>query len=166
MNRHWEGMCLDIFWSDKGYKIFYGHCCPTFFDVSQIDRSKLREGIFGLTQQFILAMGHVRASAGDLVVHGAFMACVCVRCQTPFSSRHESGQSLFLSTGKHQAVGQPPRVSFSAQPGQRSDRPNLSPYKKISIFQCPFASIRTMPSEACSSLGKRRIDRSTSKRSS
>ena len=54
--------------------------------------------------------------------------CVCVRYQTPFSSRHESGPSLFLSTGKHLVGGQLPRVSFSALPGQSSDRPNLPPH--------------------------------------
>ena len=88
--------------------------------------------------------------------------CVClsVRYQTPFSSRHESGPSLFLSTGKHPVGGQLPRVFFSALPGQSSDRPNLPPHKKLSIFQFPFASIRRATSEACSGLGKRRIDRS------
>ena len=54
--------------------------------------------------------------------------CVCVRYQTPFSSRHESGPSLFLSTGKHPVVGQLPRVSFFPLPGQSSDRPNLPPH--------------------------------------
>ena len=92
--------------------------------------------------------------------------CVCVRSQTPFSSRHESGPSLFLSTGKHPVGGQLPRVFFSALPGQSSDRPNLPPHKKLSIFQFPFASIRRAPSEACSRLDKRRIDHSTSKGSS
>ena len=92
--------------------------------------------------------------------------CACVRYQTPFSSRHESGPSWFLSTGKHPVGGQLPRVFFSALPGQSSDRPNLPPHKKLSIFQFPFASIRRATSEACSGLGKRRIDRSTSKRSS
>ena len=92
--------------------------------------------------------------------------CLSVRYQTPFSSRHESGPSLFLSTDKHPVVGQLPRVFFSALPGQSSDRPNLPPHKKLSIFQFPFASIRRAPSEACSGLGKRRIDCSTSKRSS
>ena len=92
--------------------------------------------------------------------------CVSVRYQTPFSSRHESGPSLFLSTGKHPVGGQLPRVFFSALPGQSRDRPNLPPHKKLSIFQFPFASIRRATSEACSGLGKRRIDRSTSKRSS
>ena len=117
---------------------------------------------------FILAGGHVRASAGALAVHTALIpcVCVCVRSQTPFSSRHESGPSLFLSTGKHPVGGQLPRVFFSALPGQSSDRPNLPPHKKLSIFQFPFASIRRAPSEVCSGLGKRRIDRSTSKRSS
>ena len=129
-----------------------------------------------LQNWFILASGHVRASAGDLAVHGALIACVClsvcvcvcvcVQSQTPFSSRHGSGPSLFQSTGKHPVVGQLPRVSFSALPGQSSDRPNPPPHKKLSIFQFPFASIRRAPSEACSRLGKRRIDRSKSKRSS
>ena len=81
---------------------------------------------------FILAGGHVRASAGALAVHGALIpcvcACACVRYQTPFSSRHESGPGLFLPTGKHPVVGQLPRVSFSALPGQSSGRPNLPPY--------------------------------------
>ena len=121
---------------------------------------------------FILAGGHVRASAGALAVHTALIPCVCVcvclsvRYQTPFSSRHESVPSLFLSTGKHPVGGQLPRVFFSALPGQSSDRPNLPPHKKLSIFQFPFASIRRATSQACSGLGKRRIDRSTSKRSS
>ena len=114
----------------------------------------------------------MRASAGDLAVHGALIrVCVCVcmcvclsvRYQTPFSSRHESGPSLFLSTGKHPVGGQLPRVFFSALPGQSSDRPNLPPHKKLLIFQFPFASIQRATSEACSGLGKRRIDRSTSK---
>ena len=117
---------------------------------------------------FILAGGHVCASAGALAVHTALIPCACVsvRYQTPFSSRHESGPSLFLSTGKHPVGGQLPRVFFSALPGQSSDRPNLPPHKKLSIFQFPFASIRRATSEACSGLGKRKIDRSTSKRSS
>ena len=127
---------------------------------------------------FILAGGHVRASAGALAVHTALIPCLCVcvcvclsvclsvRSQTPLSSRHESGPSLFLSTGKHPVGGQLPRVFFSALPGQSSDRPNLPPHKKLSIFQFPFASIRRATSQACSGLGKRRIDRSTSKRSS
>ena len=121
----------------------------------------------------ILAGCHVRASAGDLAVHGALIrvcvcvcVCVSVRYQTPFSSRHESGPSLFLSTGKHPVGGQLPRVFFSALPGQSSDRPNLPPHQKTFDFQFPFASIRRAPSEPCRRLGKRRIDRSTSKRSS
>ena len=124
----------------------------------------------------ILAGGHVRASAGALAVHTALIPCVCVRVcvcvcvcvryQTPFSSRNESRPSLFLSTGKHPVGGQLPRVFFSALPGRSSDRPNLSPHKKLSIFQFPFASVRGATSEACSGRGKRRIDRSTSKRSS
>ena len=126
----------------------------------------------GADALFILAGGHVRASAGALAVHTALIPCVCVsvclsvRYQTPLSSRHESVPSLFLSTGKHPVGGQLPRVFFSALPGQSSDRPNLPPHKKLSIFQFPFASIRRATSQACSGLGKRRIDRSTSKRSS
>ena len=114
----------------------------------------------------------MHASAGDLAVHGALIpcmcvsVCLCVRYQTPFSSHHESGPSLFLLTGKHPVLGQLPRVFFSALPGQSSDRPNLPPHKKLSIFQFSFASIRRAPSKACRRLGKRRIDRSTSKRSS
>ena len=110
----------------------------------------------------------MRASAGALAVHTALIprVCVCVRYQTPFSLRHESGPSLFLSTGKHLLGGQLPRVFFSALPGQSSDRPNLPPHQKTFDFQFPFASIRRAPSEACSGQGKRRIDRSTSKRSS
>ena len=64
--------------------------------------------------------------------------CVClsVRYQTPFSSRHESVPSLFLSTGKHPVGGQLPRVFFSALPGQSSDRPNLAyhPTKNFRFF--------------------------------
>ena len=82
----------------------------------------------------------MRASAGALAVHGALIPCVCVcvcvcvsvclsvRYQTPFSSRHGSGPGLFLLTGKHPVVGQLPRDSFSALPGQSSGRPNLPPY--------------------------------------
>ena len=84
----------------------------------------------------------MHASTGDLVIHGALTACVCVcvcvRCQTPFSSHHKSRQRFFLSTGKHQAVGQLPRVFFSVLPGQRSNRPNLSSHKKLSIFSVSF----------------------------
>ena len=129
-------------------------------------------GALAVHTALILAGGHVRASAGALAVHTALIpcacvrVCVCVRYQTPFSSRHESVPSLFLSTGKHPVGGQLPRVFFSALPGQSSDRPNLPPHKKLSIFQFPFASIRRATSQACSGLGKRRIDRSTSKRSS
>ena len=54
--------------------------------------------------------------------------CLSVRYQTPFSSRHESGPGLLLLTGKHPVVGQLPRVSFSALPGQSSGLPNLPPY--------------------------------------
>ena len=104
---------------------------------------------------FILAGGHVRASAGALAVHTALILRVClsvclsVRYQTPFSSRHESGPSLFLSTGKHPVGGQLPRVFFSALPGQSSDRPNLPPHKKtfdfsVSFRQCSESNLRSM----------------------
>ena len=124
---------------------------------------------------FILAGGHVRASAGALAVHTALIPCLCVCvCLSVCLSGHKllshhatnRDQVLFLSTGKHPVGGQLPRVFFSALPGQSSDSPNLPPHKKLSIFQFPFASIRRAPSEVCSGLGKRRIDRSTSKRSS
>ena len=64
--------------------------------------------------------------------------CLCVRYQTPFSSRHESGPSLFLLTGKHPVVRQLPRVSFSGLPGQSSDRLNLPPHKKTFDFSVYF----------------------------
>ena len=86
----------------------------------------------------------MRASAGALAVHGALIPCVCVcvcvsvRYQTPFSSRHESGPSLFLSTGKHPVVGQLPRVFFSALPRQSRERPNLPPNKKTFDFSVSF----------------------------
>ena len=64
--------------------------------------------------------------------------CVCVQSQTPFSSCHESGQSLFLSTGKHPGVGRLPQVSFFAQPGQSSNRPNLPPHKRTFDFSVSF----------------------------
>ena len=91
--------------------------------------------------------------------------CVCVWYQTPFSSRHESGRSLFLSTGKHLVVGQLPQVSFSALPGQSSDRPNLTtPQKNFRFFSflSPVFGEHT-PRHA---VDKGRIDRSTYKRSS
>ena len=123
----------------------------------------------------ILAGGHVRASAGALAVHTALIPCLCVcvclsvclsGIKLLFHHATNRGPGLFLSTGKHPVGGQLPRVFFSALPGQSSDRPNLPPHKKLSIFQFPFASIRRATSEACSGLGKQIIDRSTSKRSS
>ena len=83
-----------------------------------------------LKDEFYSCRGSRARSAVDLAVHSALIpcACVCVRYQTPFSSRHESGPSLFLSTGKHPVGGQLPQVSFSALPGQSSDRPNLPPH--------------------------------------
>ena len=38
------------------------------------------------------------------------------------------GTRFVLLTGNHPVVGQLPRVSFSALPGQSSGRPNLPPY--------------------------------------
>ena len=115
----------------------------------------------------------MRASAGDLAVHGALIPCVCVCLSVCVSgikllSHHATNrdQVCFCRQVSNPVVGQLPRVFFSALPGQSSDRPNLPPHKKLSIFQFPFASIRRAPSEAWKRLGKRRIDRSTSKRSS
>ena len=108
-------------------------------------------------------------SAVDLAVHSALIPCVCLSVcpvSNSFLITPRIGPSLFLSTGKHPVGGQLPRVFFSALPGQSRERPNLPPHKKLSIFQFPFASIRRATSEASSGLGKRRIDRSTSKRSS
>ena len=69
-----------------------------------------------------------------------FIPCVClsVRSQTPLSSRHESGPSWFLSTGKHPVGGQLPRVFFSALPGQSRERPNLPPPQKTFDFSVSF----------------------------
>ena len=64
-----------------------------------VDSLLCRWLFFFIIINIIIAKGHVRASTGDLAVHGALIVCVYVRYQTPFSSRHESGQSLFLSTG-------------------------------------------------------------------
>ena len=107
----------------------------------------------GKDRMFILAGGHVRASAGALAVHTALIpcvcACVCVRYQTPFSSRHESVPSLFLSTGKHAVGGQLPRVFFSALPGQ-SRRPSkpTTPQKtvdfSVSFRQYSESNLRSM----------------------
>ena len=139
------------------------------------EKTILLNGKAGCTKHFILAGGHVRASAGALAVHTALIPCVCVcvfvcLCVCPVSNSFLItpwiGPSWFLSTGKHLVGGQLPRVFFSALPGQSSDRPNLPPHQKTFDFQFPFASIRRATSEACSGLGKRRIDRSTSKRSS
>ena len=93
---------------------------------------------------FILAKGHVRASAGDLAVHAAFRVCPVSNSFLKFLVTPR-GQRLFLSTGKHQAVGQLPRVSFSAQPGQSSDRPNLPPHKTRSIFRFLSPVFRECP---------------------
>ena len=95
--------------------------------------------------------------------------CVCVWYQTPFSSRHESGRSLFLSTGKHLIVGQLPQVSFSALPGQSSGpSKTLPPHKKTKKtfdFSVSFSPVfgEHTPRHA---VDKGRIDRSTYKRSS
>ena len=120
----------------------------------------------------------------DLVVHGALIvcvrvcacmcvcvrmcacvcACVCVWYQTPFSSCHECGPSLFLSTGKHLAVGRL-RHDFSLLCLDRAATAQSYHPTNFRFFSS-LVIIRRMPSEACSRLGKRRIDRSTSKRSS
>ena len=115
--------------------------------------------------KLILARGHVRAGAGDLPRRFNSVR-VSVRYQTPFSSRHESGPSLFLLTGKHPVVGQLPPVSFPALPGQSSDRPNLPPHQNTFDFSVSFRQYSENTPEACKRLRKRRIDRSTSKRSS
>ena len=77
----------------------------------------------------------------DLAVHGGLIAfvcvcvcvCVCVREKT-FLLRHKSESNSLLSTGSHPALVQMPRESCSAQPGQSSDCPNLSPHKKSFRF--------------------------------
>ena len=138
-------LCLLLLaWSIAGITCCSCHSSGTFFSMWHT-----------LLFFFILAGGHVRASAGALAVHGALIPCLCVcvclsvclsvRYQTPFSSRHESGPSLFLSTGTHPVGGQLPRVPFSALPGQSSDRPNLPSHQKNFDFQFPFASIRRAP---------------------
>ena len=108
---------------------------------------------------FILAGGHVRASAGALAVHTALIpcmcvcvclcVCLCVRYQTPFSSRHESGPSLFLSTGKHLVGGQLPRVFFlcSAWAEQRPSKPTTPPKNfrfSVSFRQYSESTLRSM----------------------
>ena len=45
---------------------------------------------------------------------------------------------MFLSRGKHPALARTPRESCSAQPGQSSDCPNLSPHKKVFDFSVSF----------------------------
>ena len=77
--------------------------------------------------KFILAGGHVRASAGALAVHTA----------------------LILAGGHV-------RASAGA----------LAVHTALIPRACVSVCIRRAPSEVCSGLGKRRIDRSTSKRSS
>ena len=97
-------------------------------------------------------------------------ACVCV-CVYPVSNS-------FLVTPRIRT-----KVCFSRQVSTRQwancdgflsllslDRvvtvQTYHPTKNLSIFQFAFASFLRMPSEACSRLGKRRINRSTFKRSS
>ena len=56
--------------------------------------------------------------------------CVCVSVcpvSNSFLITPRIGTKFVLSTGKHPVVGQLPRVSLSALPGQSSDRPNLPP---------------------------------------
>ena len=76
-------------------------------------------------------------------------ACLSVRYQTPFSSRHESGPSWFLSTGKHPVGGQLPRVFFlcSAWAEQRPSKPT-TPQKtvdfSVSFRQYSESNLRSM----------------------
>ena len=60
--------------------------------------------------------------------------CVSVRYQTPFSSRHESGPSLFLSTGKHPVVGQLPRVFSLLCLGRAATVQTYHPTKNFRYF--------------------------------
>ena len=82
----------------------------------------------------------------DQAVHGALIAfvcvcvCVCVREKT-FLLRHESDTSLFLPTGSHAAFVRTPRESCSAQPGQSSDRPKISPHKRKRFGIFSFLSL-------------------------
>ena len=90
----------------------------------------------------------MRASAGALAVHSALIPCVCVcvcvcvcacaclrvRYQTPFSSRHESGPSLFLSTGKHPVGGQLPRVFSLLCLGRAATVQTYHPTKNFRFF--------------------------------
>ena len=94
-------------------------------------------GALAVHTALILAGCHVRASAADLAVHGALIACVCVcpcvcvrvcPVSNSFFITPRIGTRFVLLTGKHPVVGQLPRVSFSALPGQSSDRPNLPPH--------------------------------------
>ena len=60
--------------------------------------------------------------------------CLSVRYQTPFSSRHESGPSLFLSTGKHPVGGQLPRVFSLLCLGRAATIQTYHPTKNFRFF--------------------------------
>ena len=80
----------------------------------------------------------MRACAGDLAFHGALIAracvCVCVRacvrCQTPFSSRYELGQSLFLSTGKHLGSWPTTAILYWTYPDKLTNDPSFRANQK------------------------------------
>ena len=92
--------------------------------------------------------------------------CVCVR-KKKLRPQYATYRRLFLLLDKHQALVQLPRVFCSALPGQSSHRPNLPPNNKVFyIIQFPFASDWRILTQACTGLGKRRINCSTSKWSS
>ena len=75
-------------------------------------------------------------SAVDLAVHSALIPCAClsVRSQTPLSSRHESGPSWFLSTGKHPVGGQLPRVFSLLCLGRAENVQTYHPTKNFRFF--------------------------------
>ena len=93
--------------------------------------------------------------------------CVClsVRSQTPLSSRHESGPSLFLSTGKHPVGGQLPRFFSLLCLGRAATVQTYHPTKNfrfsVSFRQYSESTLRSMQWTR-----EAKIDRSTSKRSS
>ena len=140
---------------------------------------------------FILAKGQVRASAGDLAVHGALLACVCVcvcvcvcECVSEWVSEWVSVcvcVSVWVSGIKllSRHATNRDKVCFCRDVSTRQlanchgflsplclDRAaTVHPQKhfRVSVFFRQYS--RRMPSEPCSWLEKRRINRSTSKRS-
>ena len=121
----------------------------------------------------------------DPGVHGALTACVCLCEQNLFqyathwnkvcfcrqvSARHWSDchENLALLCPDREA-----NVQLHSKHPNLLPNLNLNlnlqiycPTKTFSNFHFPFASVFRMPSEACTRLGKWRIDRSASKRSS